>query len=214
MCRCTVLLAIWPKDAVVCHNSVNNTTLKINNLFEKNNKLKMNNNNNSINLVNDKKLIDIKFKSSYSLDLKKCNSENEKIANKYIFGQLGKKSENSIDKIYKEKTEYNNKNRNKLKYFMSYSNKVRKIINENMNKKINNNIRNDSKLMNSNQKKNNFFFTINKTIIHNMNNTFNNSNHNKHCLSNINNSKEVLDNRAQYSPYLPKTYMGKNSTNS
>ena len=45
---------------------------------------------------------------------------------------------------------------------------------------MNNNVSKDIKLINSNNKrKNNIFFTINKTIINNMNNTFNNSNNSK-----------------------------------
>ena len=57
--------------------------------------------------------------------------------------------------------------------------------------------------MNSIKKKNNIFFTINKTIIHNMNNTFNNSN-NKHYITNINNSTEEVNNNKQFSPLLMK----------
>ena len=108
------------------------------------------------------------------------------------------------NKIFKEKTNFLKKNKNKLKYLMS--SKMKKIINENMNKNLksmNNNIRNDNQLINSNKKKNNIFFTINKTIIHNMNNTFNNSN-NKNCFTNTNNSEEVITNETQLSPSLTK----------
>jgi hypothetical protein len=53
--------------------------------------------------------------------------------------------------------------------------------------------------MQSNQKKNNIFFTINKTIIHNMNNTFHNS-QKKFFKKNINNSTDEVNNEGQISP--------------
>ena len=95
---------------------------------------------------------------------------------------------------------------------MSYSSKVRKIITDNVNKNlknINTNNRNDNKLMNH-KKKNNIFFTINKTIIHNMNNTFNNSNNNKNLNTNINNSVEDTNNDI-LSPSLTKSTIGNNN---
>ena len=204
---------------ILNHNNINSTNLKINNLIERKMKSEMKNNNNyhSISTVTDKKLKDTKYNSSLILNLKKANNENDKIDSKIlnnnIFEQFENKFEKSFDKMYKEKVDFNSKNKNKLKYFMNYSNKERKVIKENINKNIDIITKNHNKLILSKQKKNNIFFTINKTIIHNMNNTFNNSNHNKHCLSNINNSTEVLDKR-EYSPNLPKTYIGKNSTNS
>ena len=193
---------------IIINNSMNNTTMKINNLFEKKRNLKMSkkkyNNYHSISSITDKKLNDSKFNSSVSFDLKKLKlTENEKSVNTSInnnfFEQYMKKNEKNIDNTngFTEKSEYFNKNKNKLKSFLTYSSKVKKIINENFKKNIKNinNIRNDNKLANSNRKKNNIFFTINKTIIQNMNNTFNN-NINKNCLTN----PEDFNNDTQFSP--------------
>ena len=192
---------------IISHNSVNNTSIKNNNnLFDKKRNLKMNkkkfNNFHSISSITEKKLNDSKINSSVSFDIKKLyNDSNRNISNNNILEQYIRKSEKSVDKkINKEKSDFLNKNKNKLKNFMTYSSKVKKIMNENMNKNLKNmniNLRNDNKLAHSNQKKNNIFFTINKTIIHNMNNTFNNS-HNEYCKTN--NSNEELNKEFQNSP--------------
>ena len=197
---------------IINHNSINDTTIKINNLFDIKRNSKINkkkfNNYHSISSVTDKKLNDSKFNSSISFDIKKKYNENEKKDNKSInnniFDKYIKKSEKKNNNK-KSKESNDNMNKNKLKYYMTYSTKVKKIINENMNKmkNINKNLRNDNKLVNSSQKKNNIFFTINKTIIHNMNNTFSNSNNNN-CITNINNSEEEINNEAPFSPSLTK----------
>ena len=199
---------------IITHNSIHGTNSKMNNLFDKKRNIKLNkkkfNNFHSISSVADTtKLHETsKFNSSISFDIKKLRlNENDKSINKNngLEKKVKKKTENSMDnKIFKEKTNFLKKNKNKLKYLMS--SKMKKIINENMNKNLksmNNNIRNDNQLINSNKKKNNIFFTINKTIIHNMNNTFNNSN-NKNCFTNTNNSEEVITNETQLSPSLTK----------
>ena len=192
---------------VINHNSINNTSKKIDNLFEKKRNLKMNikkfNNFHSISSISSKKLNDSKFNSFISSDIKKVHNDTNKIINNNILEQIIKKSEKNIDnKIYKEKGDYLNANKNQLKKFMTYSSKVKKIINENMRKNLggmNTNLRNDNKLMQSNQKKNNIFFTINKTIIHNMNNTFHNS-QKKYFKKNFNNSTDEVNNEGQISP--------------
>ena len=192
---------------VINHNSINNTSKKIDNLFEKKRNLKMNikkfNNFHSISSISSKKLNDSKFNSFISSDIKKVHNDTNKIINNNILEQIIKKSEKNIDnKIYKEKGDYLNANKNQLKKFMTYSSKVKKIINENMRKNLggmNTNLRNDNKLMQSNQKKSNIFFTINKTIIHNMNNTFHNS-QKKYFKKNINNSTDEANNEGQISP--------------
>ena len=192
---------------VISHNSINNTIKKADNLFEKKRNLKMNkkkfNNFHSISSVSAKKLNDSKFNSSISFDTKKVHNNTNKNINNNILEQIIKKSEKSLDnKISKEKGDYLNANKNKLKKFMTYSSKVKKVINENMSKnlkRLNTNLRNDNKLMQSNQKKNNIFFTINKTIIHNMNNTFHNS-QKKFFKKNINNSTDEVNNEGQISP--------------
>ena len=186
------------------HNSVNNTSTKINNLFDKKRNLKLNKkkhkNNHSISSVIDKNLSDNKFNSSVIFNIRKLKlNENEKSINKSL-------NNNILERYIKnsEKT-INNKEKNdkqKLKYFISYNSKGKKINNQNL-KNINNNNKNDNQLINGNQKKNNIFFTINKTIIHNMNNTFNNSN-NKHYITNINNSTEEVNKDIQFSPLLLK----------
>jgi E3 ubiquitin-protein ligase HUWE1 len=203
---------------IISHNSVNNTSAKLNNLFERRRNLKINKKKNknyhSISSVTDKKLNDSKFNSSVSFNIKKLKlNENDKPVNRSlnnnIFAQFIKNSEKSSDK--KDNKDKNDKK--KLKYFISYSSKVKKILNENMNKNlknINNNIKNDNQLINSIKKKNNIFFTINKTIIHNMNNTFNNSS-NKHYITNINNSTEEMNNDTQFSPYFPKNTIDNSS---
>ena len=207
-------------------NIINHNSIKINNLFEKKRNLRINkkkyNNYHSISSVTEKKLNDSKFNSSVSFDIRKLhNDTNKNNNNKNILETYVKKSEkNTENKILKEKSDYFDKYKNKLKNFMSYSSKVKKIITKNLNKNLKNlnnnlNLRNDNnnKLINSNQKKNNIFFTINKTIIHNMNNTFNNT-HNKHCLTNINNSNEDLNDEARISPInMLKNSIDNNSTN-
>ena len=195
---------------IINHNSLHNT--KKNNLFDKKRNIKLNkkkyNNYHSISSVVDTtKLHDSsKFNSSVSFDIKKLKlNENDKSINKNnILEKIIKKTNNTIENSKKNNFLKNNKNR--IKYFMSYTFKMKKLINESMNKNLknmNNNIRNDNKLNNSNKKKNNIFFTINKTIIHNMNNTFNNSN-NKNCYTNTNNSEEVINNDTQRSPCKQK----------
>ena len=173
----------------------------------------------SISSVTDKILGENKFNSSVNSDVKKPkNNENENSNNKNIINnatdQALKRAENSIDiNSLKDKNDNLNKDKNKLKYFMSYSSKVKKIITDNVNKnfkKINMNIRNDNKLPNH-KKKDNIFFTINKTIIHNMNNTFNNSNNNKNFITNINNSVEDANNDI-ISPSLTKSTIANNNT--
>ena len=207
-------------------NIINHNSIKINNLFEKKRNLRINkkkyNNYHSISSVTEKKLNDSKFNSSVSFDIRKLhNDTNKNNNNKNILETYVKKSEkNTENKTLKEKSDYFDKYKNKLKNFMSYSSKVKKIITKNLNKNLKNlnnnlNLRNDNnnKLINSNQKKNNIFFTINKTIIHNMNNTFNNT-HNKHCLTNINNSNEDLNDEARISPInMLKNSIDNNSTN-
>lgn len=199
---------------LIVHNSVNNTSMKINNLFEKkrNQKIinkKKYNNYHSISSITEQKLNVSKFNSSVSFDIKKLKlNENEKSIsssmNTNYFEQYMKKSEKNLDNnnSYKDKSDYIN-NKNKLQYFLNYTSKVKKIINENFKKNAknmnNNNIRNDNKLINSHKKKNNIFFTINKTIIQNMNNTFNN-NTNKNCLATNNNNSEDSNNDEQSSP--------------
>ena len=205
---------------IINHNSFNNNSLKLNNLFDKKRNIRINkkkmNNYNSISSVTDKILYDNKFNSSVNSDVKKPkNNENEKSNKKNAncnTDQAVKRTENSLD-INSLKDKNDNKHKNKLKYFMSYSSKVKKILTDNVNKKlkiINTNIRNDNKLVNH-KKKNNIFFTINKTIIHNMNNTFNNSNNNKNFITNINNSVEDTNND-MFSPSLTKSTIGNNNT--
>ena len=194
---------------IITHNSVNNTSTKINNLFDKRRNLKLNKKKNknyhSISSVTDKKINNSNINSSISFNFKKLKlNENEKSINKslnnYTFEQYVKHSEKISHNKEKKDTQ-------KLKYFVSYSSKVKKFLNENANKNLknikNNTIKNDNPLINSIKKKNNIFFTINKTIIHNMNNTFNNSN-NKHYVTNINNSTEDVNNNKQFSPILLK----------
>ena len=115
------------------------------------------NNFHSISSVSAKKLNDSKFNSSISFDTKKVHNNTNKNINNNILEQIIKKSEKSLDnKISKEKGDYLNANKNKLKKFMTYSSKVKKVINENMSKnlkRLNTNLRNDNKLMQSNQKK-------------------------------------------------------------
>ena len=201
---------------IIRHNNYNNNSLQLNNLFDKRRNLRINkkkmNNYHSISSVTEKVLYENKFNSSVSFDVQKPkNNDIEKSDNKTInsniIEQFVRKPENSIDThSLNEK-----KDRNKLKCFMSYSSKVKKIITDNVNKNfksINTNIRNDNNLMNQ-KKKNNIFFTINKTIIHNMNNTFNNSN-NKNCITNINNSSEETNNEL-FSPNLTKSTIANNN---
>ena len=168
---------------IISHSNYNNNnnSLKLNNLFDKRRNLRINkkkmNNYHSISSVTEKILYENKFNSSVSFDVKKpkindIEKSNNKNINTNVIEQFVRKSENSIDtSSLKDK-----KDKNKLKCFISYSSKVKKIITDNVNKNlknINTNIRNDNYLVNH-KKKNNIFFTINKTIIHNMNNTFNN----------------------------------------
>jgi len=201
---------------IISHSNYNNNSLKLNNLFDKRRNLRMNkkkmNNYHSISSVTEKILYENKFNSSVSFDVKKPkNNDMEKSNNRNITAnvieQFVRKAENSIDNSsLKDK-----KDKNKLKCFMSYSSKVKKIITDNVNKNlksINTNIRNDNYLMNH-KKKNNIFFTINKTIIHNMNNTFNNSN-NKNFITNINNSTEDANNDL-FSPNLTKSTIANNN---
>ena len=207
---------------IINHNSFNNYSLKLNNLFDKKRNIRINkkkmNNYHSISSVTDKILYENKFNSSVSSDAKKPKiNENEKSnkknAKNNATDQALKRTENSIDiNSLKDKND-NSKDKNKLKYFMSYSSKVKKIITDNVSKNlknINTNFRNDNKLVNH-KKKNNIFFTINKTIIHNMNNTFNNSNNNKNFITNINNSAEDTNNDI-LSPSLTKSTIGNNNT--
>ena len=60
---------------IINHNSINDTTIKINNLFDIKRNSKINkkkfNNYHSISSVTDKKLNDSKFNSSISFDIKK-----------------------------------------------------------------------------------------------------------------------------------------------
>ena len=206
---------------IINHNSFNNYSLKLNNIFDKKRNIRINkkkmNNYHSISSVTDKILYENKFNSSVNSDVKKPKSHeneksNKKNTNNNATDHFLKRTENSIDiNSLKDKND-NPKDKNKLKYFMSYSSKVRKIITDNVNKNlknINTNNRNDNKLMNH-KKKNNIFFTINKTIIHNMNNTFNNSNNNKNLNTNINNSVEDTNNDI-LSPSLTKSTIGNNN---
>ena len=206
---------------IINHNSFNNYSLKLNNIFDKKRNIRINkkkmNNYHSISSVTDKILYENKFNSSVNSDVKKPKSHeneksNKKNTNNNATDHLLKRTENSIDiNSLKDKND-NPKDKNKLKYFMSYSSKVRKIITDNVNKNlknINTNNRNDNKLINH-KKKNNIFFTINKTIIHNMNNTFNNSNNNKNFNTNINNSAEETNNDI-LSPSLTKSTLGNNN---
>ena len=196
---------------IISYNSLNNTHSKMSNLLDKKRNIKLNkkyNNYHSISSVADTTKIKEpnKINTSISSEIKKIKlNENEKSINKNnILEKFVLKTENNIynnNNIYKEKNHFLKNNNNKLKCFKSYTSKIKKIINENMNKNLknsNNNLRNDNQFINSNKKKNNIFFTINKTIIHNMNNTFNNSN-NKNYLSHINNSQEVTTNEKEYS---------------
>ena len=102
---------------VISHNSVNNTSAKINNLFDKRRDLKLNKKKNknyhSISSVTDKKINDNKYNSSLSFKFKKLKlNENEKSFNKslnnFTFEQYVKHSEKIINN--KEK-----KNKQKLK---------------------------------------------------------------------------------------------------
>ena len=201
---------------IISHTSYSNNSLKLNNLFDKRRNLRINkkkmNNYHSISSVTEKILYETKFNSSVSFDAKKpknndIEKSNIKSINTNVIEQFVRKSENSIDiSSLKDKKE-----KNKLKNFMSYSSKVKKIITDNVSKNlksINTNIRNDNYLMNH-KKKNNIFFTINKTIIHNMNNTFNNSN-NKNFITNINNTADEANNEL-LSPNLTKSSIANNN---
>ena len=202
---------------IISYNSLNNTHSKMSNLLDKKRNIKLNkkyNNYHSKSSIADTTKIKEpnKINTSISSEIKKIKfNENEKSINKNnILEKFVLKTENNIynnNNIYKEKNNFLKNNNNKLKCFMSYTSKIKKIINENMNKNLknsNNNLRNDNQFINSNKKKNNIFFTINKTIIHNMNNTFNNSN-NKNYLSHINNSQEIITNEKDYSSSQIKT---------
>ncbi len=202
---------------IISYNSLNNTHSKMSNLLDKKRNIKLNkkyNNYHSKSSIADTTKIKEpnKINTSISSEIKKIKfNENEKSINKNnILEKFVLKTENNIynnNNIYKEKNNFLKNNNNKLKCFKSYTSKIKKIINENMNKNLknsNNNLRNDNQFINSNKKKNNIFFTINKTIIHNMNNTFNNSN-NKNYLSHINNSQEIITNEKDYSSSQIKT---------
>ena len=201
---------------IITQSTYNNNSLKLNNLFDKRRKLRINkkkmNNYHSISSVTEKILNENKFNSSVSFDVKKpkindIDKSNIKNINTNVIEQFVRKPENSIDSSSLK----DQKDKNKLKSFMTYSSKVKKIITDNVNKNfksINTNIRNDNYLMNP-KKRDNIFFTINKTIIHNMNNTFNNSN-NKNFITNINNSSEEVNNDL-LSPNLAKSTIKNNN---
>jgi hypothetical protein len=188
------------------HINPQKTNSKKKNLFTEKENIKLSrkkiNNYHSISSVVDPKSIQErnKYNSSISFAIKK-NNNNEKdrsINKKKLLQRLIKKTEsNSDNRHIKDKNNILKKNKN-IKFLKN--SKMRAILNEKLKNNVNNVSNNDGQWINSsNKRKNNIFFTINKTIINNLNNTFSNTNHIKHCLTNKNNSEEKSNNDIQIS---------------
>ncbi len=208
---------------IINHNTFQKANSKTHTLYNKKKSIKLSKkkikNYHSISSVVDATKMNERSQhnSSISFVIKKINNNNEKdksINKKKLLERFVKKSENNSDnRLIKDTNELLKNNKN-LQFHKTSKKKI--TTNENLKKKLknmNNNISKDIKLINSNNKrKNNIFFTINKTIINNMNNTFNNSNNSKNCLTNKNNSEEVINNDLQMSSsLLTKTINDNNS---
>ena len=201
---------------IINHNIFQKANSKTQTLFNKKKSIKLSkkkiNNYHSISSVVDATKLNERSQhnSSISFVIKRINN-NEKdksINKKKLLERFVKKSENNSDnRLLKDKNEILKFHKNSKKIIKTSENLKKNL------KNMNNNISKDIKLINSNNKrKNNIFFTINKTIINNMNNTFNNSNNSKNCLTNKNNSEEVINNDLQMSSsLLTKTINDNNS---